>query len=62
MPRKAKHLVLLGPFRRQVGKANNAHAVWKGATDCGLDEIGCEESQRDCHVRFAGGAAIAFGN
>jgi hypothetical protein len=26
MPRKAEHLVLLGPFRRQVGEANNAHA------------------------------------
>ncbi len=54
MPRKAKHLVLLGPFRRQVGEANDAHAVRQGAMDCGFDESGCEETQRDCHVHFAG--------
>ena len=62
MPRKAKHLVLLGPFGRQIGEASNAHAVRQGAIDCGFDEIGCEESQRDCHVDFAGAAALAFGN
>ena len=62
MPRKAKHLVLLGPFRRQVGEADDAHTVWQGAADCGLDEIRREESQRDCHVHFTGGAALAFGN
>ena len=54
--------MLLGPFGRQVSEANNAHAVRECAVDCSFDEIGCEESKRDCHVHLAGRAALAFGN
>ena len=48
--RKAEHLVLSGPLRRQVGEASNAHAVGKPTIDGGFGEIGRYESQRDCHV------------
>ncbi len=43
-PRKAKHLVLLGPFGRQVSEANNAHAVRECAVDCSFDEIGARKA------------------
>ncbi len=59
---KSKHLVLLGPFGRQVNEANNAHAMRECAVDCSFNEIGREESKRYCHVHFAGRAALAFGN
>jgi hypothetical protein len=45
--RKAEHLVLAGPLRRQVGEASNADAMRQPAIDGRLEEIGCEEGQRD---------------
>ena len=38
--RKTEHLVLAGPFRRQVGEASNAHAMRQPAIDGRFDEIG----------------------
>jgi hypothetical protein len=60
--RKAKHLVLLRPFHWQISEANNAHAVRECAVDCCFNEVGREESKRNCHVHLAGCAAFAFGN
>ena len=40
---KAEHLVLAGPFGRQVGEAGNSHAMREPPVDGGLDEIGREE-------------------
>jgi hypothetical protein len=58
--RKPEHLVLLGPFRRQVGEASNAHATGEPAIDGRLDEIGRKESKRDCHVDLSRAALFAL--
>jgi hypothetical protein len=47
---KAEHLVLSGPFCRQVDEASNAHALTGPAVYGGFDETGREESQRNCHI------------
>ena len=39
LSRKAQHLVLTGPFGRQVGEASNAHAVGEPTLDRRSDEI-----------------------
>ena len=62
MRRKAEHLVLARPFGGQVGEASNAHAVRESPFDGGLDEIGCEEGERDRHVDLADAAALALGD
>jgi hypothetical protein len=43
--RKPEHLVLAGPFSRQVSEAHNSHAMWETSVDRGLDEVGREESE-----------------
>jgi hypothetical protein len=55
---KTKPLVLPRPFHWQVGEASNAQAVRQPAIDCGLDEIGGEQSQRDCHVDLSRAAVL----
>ena len=57
--RKPEHLVLAGPFGRQVGEADYSHAMRKPSFDRRLDEIGREEGERDRHVDLADAAAIA---
>jgi hypothetical protein len=37
--RKAEHLALSGPFRRQVGEASDAHATREPAIDGGCSEL-----------------------
>jgi hypothetical protein len=37
--RKADHLALSGPFRRQVGEASDAHAMREPASDGGCSEL-----------------------
>ena len=56
--RKAEHVVLSGPLRRQVGEASHPHAMRQPAIDGGLDEIGGKESQRDCHVDLSRAAVF----
>jgi hypothetical protein len=56
--RKPKHLVLAGPFGRQVGEADYSHAMREPSFDCGLDEVGREEGKRDRHVDLADAAAV----
>ena len=58
LPRKAEHLVLLGPFGWQVGEASNAHAMRQPAIDGRFDQIGRKESQRDGHVDLSGAASF----
>ena len=60
--RKPEHLVLPGPFRRQVGEASNAHAMREPAIDGRLDEIGRKESKRDCHVDLSRAAFFSLGD
>jgi hypothetical protein len=60
--RKAEYLVLAGPLHRQVGEASNTHAMRQPAIDGGLDEIGGEESQRDCHVDLSRAALFPLGD
>jgi hypothetical protein len=57
--RKPEHLVLARPFGRQVGEADYSHAMRKASFDRRLDEVGCEEGKRDCHIDLAGAAAIS---
>jgi hypothetical protein len=37
--RKAEHLVLSGPFRRQVGEASDAHTMREPVIDGGCSEL-----------------------
>ena len=57
--RKPEHLVLAGPFGRQVGEADNPHAMRKASFDRSLDEVGGEEGKRDCHIDLANAAAVS---
>ena len=59
---KAEHLVLAGPFGWQVGEAGNSHPMRELPVDGGLDEIGREEGQRDCHIHLADAAPLALGD
>jgi hypothetical protein len=62
LSRKAKHLVLLGPFGGQVGEAGNAHTMRKSTVNRRFDEIGREERKRDRHIDLADAAPLAFRN
>src|SRR5215471_21685377 len=57
--RKPEHLVLTGPFGRQVGEADYSHAMRKASFDRSLDKVGREEGKRDCHIDLADAATIA---
>src|SRR5437899_7800616 len=57
--RKPKHLVLAGPFGRQVGEADYSHAMRKASFDRRLDEVGREEGERHRHVDLADAAALS---
>ena len=57
--RKPEHLVLTGPFGRQVGEADYSHAMRKPSFDRSLDEVGREEGKRDCHIDLTDAAAVA---
>ena len=59
---KSEHLVLAGPFSRQVGETGNSHAAWESSMDGGLDEVGREKGERDCHVHLPHAAALTFGD
>ena len=56
---KPEHLVLAGPFSRQVGEADDAHAMGESSIDRSLDEVGREEGKRDRHVDLANTAAVS---
>ena len=45
LARKPEHLVLARPFGRQIGEADNSHAMRKAAFDRRLDEVGREEGE-----------------
>jgi len=62
LPRKAEHLVLAGPHRRQIGEACDAHAMGEPAIDGCFDKIGCEESERDGHVDLSRAAVFPLGD
>jgi hypothetical protein len=47
---KAEHVVLAGPFHRQVGEACNPHAVRESTLKGGANEVRCEERQGDRHI------------
>ena len=51
--RKSEHLVLPGPFGRQVAEAHNSYPMWKPSLDGSLHEVGREEGERDRHVDLA---------
>jgi hypothetical protein len=57
--RKPEYLVLARPFGRQIGEADNSHAMRETSFDRSLDQFGREEGKRDCHVDLANAAAVA---
>jgi len=62
LPRKAEHLVLPGPLRRQVGEASNTHAMRQSAVDGRFDQIGRKESERDYHVDLSRAEVFPLGD
>ena len=54
--------MLAGPFGGQFAESGHAHAMWQTSFDGRPDEVGCKESERDCHVDFARAAALACCN
>lgn len=60
--RKTQHLMLAGPFRRQVCEAGDAHAVRQPALDSCSDKIGRKKCQRDRHVNLACATSLALCN
>jgi hypothetical protein len=50
--RKSEHLVLAGPFSRQVGEADNSHAMREPSFNRHLDEVGRGEGKRDLPVMW----------
>ena len=59
---KSEGLVLPRPFDGQITEAGDPQAVRQMPIDCGFDEIGGYESQRDRHVDFAHAACGAGGD
>ena len=59
---KAEHVVLAGPFHRQVGEACNPHAVRESTFNGGPNEVRCKERQGDRHIDFADAAIFALGD
>ena len=56
---EAEHLPLTRPFRGQIAHPRHAMAVRKAPFDCSLDDVGCEECERDRHVDLPCAAALA---
>jgi len=56
----AENLVLLGPLRRKSGRRATPRPWRKPAVDGRLDQIGCEESQQDCHVDHSSAAVFSL--
>ena len=54
--------MLAGPFSGEVTEADHSHSMWEAAFDGCLDEIRRKEGERDRHVHFPHGAALARGN
>jgi hypothetical protein len=57
--RKAEHLVLAGPFGRQIAEAGHSHATRESSFDRRLDEVRREEGERDRHVDIANAAPLS---
>jgi hypothetical protein len=55
---QAKHLELLGPVARQIGKAREADAAGQAVVGDGLDQARGEKSQRELHGGQANGALL----
>ena len=58
--RKSEHLVLPGPFGRQVAEAHNSYSMWKSSLDGSLDEVGREEGERDRHIDLADATLLSL--
>jgi hypothetical protein len=57
--RKAEHLVLAGPFGRQIAEAGHSHATRESSFDRRLDEVRREEGERDRHVDISNAAPLS---
>ena len=59
---KSEGLVLPRPFDGQITQARDPQAVRQMPVDCGFDEFGRKECQRDRHIDLACAASSAVGD
>jgi hypothetical protein len=59
---QTQHLTLTRPFNGKVAEPGHAHSVGEPPIDRRLDEVRCEERERDRHVDLPRGAALTFGD
>src|SRR5258705_5373591 len=59
---KSEDLVLPRPFNGQVTEARNPQTMRQLPIDCGFNEIGRKESQRDHHVDLKRAASVTLGD
>src|SRR6266699_1860382 len=50
------------PFGRRIAETGNSNSARQTTFDSRLDQIGCEEGERDRHVDFADTALLARGD
>jgi hypothetical protein len=59
---QTQHLTLTRPFDGEVAEPGHAHSVGEPPIDRRLDEVRCEERERDRHVDLPRGAVLTFGD
>ena len=56
---ESEHLKLPAPFSRRIAEPLDADAAGQAAFNCCLDEIRCEEGERDRHIDLPNAALLA---
>jgi hypothetical protein len=56
---KPEHVVLAGPFGRQIGEADNSRAMRSRPSIAALTKSGARKGKRDRHVDLADAAAVS---
>src|SRR4030088_1613764 len=59
---QTQHLTLTPPFDGKVAGTGHAHSMGEPPIDRRLDEVRCEERDRDRHVDLPRGAVLTFGD
>src|SRR6266704_2990471 len=60
--RHTEHRILAGPLRGSIAQTRDANPPWQSSFDGSLNEIGCEEGERDRHIDLPNAAVFACGN
>ena len=59
---ESKGLELSGPLGGSIAEPLDTNATWQPAFDCGFNESGRKEGQRDRHINLTNAALFAGGN